>query len=158
MKRPTALIIARILVVDSVVALFLSQAVLAQTQMDKEKKATALRTTIRQDGNPTFLKTWEKIRWRVIADRSSKYPNRAAIQLAIDSLTQTLAADSSDPVRMAEMYFYVGQCSAELGQKDKAIAAYNEVIRVTPIRSGSSMATRSTLAIPTQVRRQYVIL
>lgn len=61
------------------------------------------------------------------------YPSRAKIESAIEFLTQTIAAaDTSDPASAVEARYYVGQCYVELGQKDKAIAAYNDVIKLAP--------------------------
>lgn len=61
------------------------------------------------------------------------YPSQAKIENAILALTQTIAeADSSDPASTAEARYYVGQCYVELGQKDKAIATYDEVIKIAP--------------------------
>lgn len=61
------------------------------------------------------------------------YPGRSKIENAILVLQQTIEeADASDPANTAEARFYVGQCYVELGQIDKAIASYDNVIKVAP--------------------------
>lgn len=61
------------------------------------------------------------------------YPGKSKIENAILVLQQTIEeTDASDPASTAEPRFYVGQCYAELGQIDKAVASYDNVIKVAP--------------------------
>ena len=59
------------------------------------------------------------------------YPARTKIENAILVLTQTIEeADASDPASTAEARFYIAQCYIELGHNDKAIASFENVIKV----------------------------
>ena len=69
------------------------------------------------------------------------YPARTKIENAILILTQTIGeADASDPASTAEARFYIAQCYAELGQNDKAIASYDDVIKVAKKSEWATLA------------------
>lgn len=59
------------------------------------------------------------------------YPGRSKIEAAILTLQQVIEeSDASNPSSTAEARFYIGQCYEELGQNDKAIASYDNVVKV----------------------------
>jgi tetratricopeptide (TPR) repeat protein len=72
------------------------------------------------------------------------YPGRSKIEAAILTLQQVIEeSDASDPASTAEFRFYIGQCYEELGQNDKAIASYDNVVKVA---SKSEWATKARAA------------
>jgi tetratricopeptide (TPR) repeat protein len=125
----------------------------------QEKKAEEKPAAAEKKEGPAFLNAWKQIQSTVNKKRTSKttegvatagvrgaeaedqivnqmyfrggstYPTRTKIQNAILLLNQTIQ-EAPDPASTAETRFYIAQCYVELGEKDKAIAAYKEVINV----------------------------
>lgn len=125
-------------------------------QEKKEEKAADAKKE-----NPAFMNAWKSIQSTVNKKRTSKttegvatagvrgaeaedqivnqmyyrggstYPTKTRVQNAILILSQTVQ-EATDPVSTAETRFYIAQCYIELGEQDKAIAAYKELINVAP--------------------------
>lgn len=61
------------------------------------------------------------------------YPGAGKIETTIQMLTKMVEdAKAADPASAAEPQFYIGQCYSEINKKDKAIAAFDEVIKLAP--------------------------
>ncbi|MBM3263227.1 MAG: tetratricopeptide repeat protein [candidate division Zixibacteria bacterium] len=127
----------------------------AQEKKDQKPAADSKKET------PAFMNAWKNIQSTVNQKRTSKttqgvatagvrgaeaedqivsqmyyrggttYPTKSRIQNAILVLSQTVK-DATDPASTAETRFYIAQCHIELGETDKAIATYKEIMTVAP--------------------------
>lgn len=155
MKRRFALIL-QLMIAGIMMVGLPSQNVLAQGQEKKEEKSADAKKE-----NPAFLNAWKQISSTVNKKRTSAttggvatagvrgaeaedqivsqmyfrggstYPTRTRIQNAILILSRTVQS-AEDPTSTGETRFYIAQCYVELGENDKAIAAYKDLINVAP--------------------------